>query len=285
MKLSEKSKKLLQVIREAVGEGEFTAKELMDRCAGRRTEEFPSLAAGLVVAAQFNVQRCACWLKRSQGAIVDGWRLCSDRGNRTDGPGRHQRWVYRFESLTEIGGAEMAKHMDVLDTEARIGTSTPGSRRFSKECDDQTERYFEREEEKVTREKLDEVNAEFARAMIAQRSREDALAATAAFNRVDVAPTAPEVMPEPKRAPAPPGTWRQPTKAELIARHNNSPGATARVTCRNKDGSEIRVWASPDAAGGLFNPGGVVQQAIEAEQSANADVHVCGRWPKFTGGV
>lgn len=63
------------------------------------------------------------------------------------------------------------------------------------------------------------------------------------------------------------GSYKQPTRAELAARHTEKQRPRGRVPV-------VRGGA------GFADPGGVVSQAISQEQGTGARVHVAGRWPR-----
>lgn len=292
MKLSEKSDQLLRAIRLTVKDEEFTAGELIARCAGLRAKECPHMA-GAMSAAKFNAKRLGHWLKKHQGAVVDDWRLCVERGCR---PHRKQRWVYCFESVSELGeiGVLLA---DAMECEARMDVARkPGSIRQLKQIREQFARIEDAERRGIikppTITRVDSTGRQIVEVM---RDRNGEPLRDKAAD-----PPAPgfeifEIVATPKRAPA--AKWTQPTRAELAGRHNQ-PAGGPRITFRNNDGTESE-WAPAQTAeerlgfrlrapyenadGGFYNPGGTVQQSISAEQSAGSNVRVCGRWPKYQG--
>lgn len=259
MKLSDGSKALLHAIRLTVEDQEFTAGELLHRCAGLHAREHADLAAA--IPSRFNTQSLAWWLKKHLSSSHEGYRLGGEhryRGARA-GSSRGRGWVYYFDAVDDLGpdGVLLAS---AQEQQARLDRCRPGSIRSNKE----TGRLFEMID-KLDAEKRDrEVPVPPARVTKTTVDSEGRLRTEVLTNRdgtplkADVAPApTPRVPPVIRRRgdKRPPWTLRGESiprdRAEWLAHQE-----FRRTGLRAENGPGI--WHDTDAPFGFLDPGGIV---------------------------
>jgi hypothetical protein len=244
-KLDKRDAEVLKVIRAHVGAGDtFTAPSIIGQCVGLAAKKNPALVAGV---GRISSKSLGHTLKRCQGAVVDEHRLCFHYSAKGD------RWVYWFEpwpfpeargltademdqrykvlKSTKFKIAENRRQLQAIDErEAKKMEAQPGPSLTITEVPAPAEPAPEPEYQ--FSEWTDSEGRQHKKLLIDPRTGEPIRRRPEA--QAPAAPPAVEVAPAATVGPPELGPWvgrnrngdpimkRQPTRAELAARHHQS---------------------------------------------------------------
>lgn len=250
---SKKDQARLQVIRAHMGADDlFSAGDITSRCTGPSASMHTELVNTLGPRLALSKRSLGHWLKRFQGAIVEGYRLSPTYDRKA------RMWRYEFisiaENATPEGAADWLEAMDVLDCEQRIEAPRAAVSRILIEAEKQVERATAREDAKKAERQFEQEQQQFEGALEDTRKHLTGAVTVGTDGQIRkevLLDRNGEPIPEQPTA-APPvvqlapaeaqalghGAWvgrnasgtlvarRQPTRAELAARHKQFQSST-----------------------------------------------------------